>query len=150
MVFKLLRTAIPFIWFGAVCAISFIEAPLKFHAPNITVALGLGIGRLVFHALNAVEIVLGLLFLVSLIVTRAGERWSGAILPGIVFSVLFLQSGLLLPALDARAEAMLSDNPPPPSQLHIIYIVMDAAKVVLLLTIGCLYVTQLVKKGRDL
>lgn len=39
-----------------VLAISFLEAPLKFRAPGITVPLGLGIGRLVFQAFNAVEL----------------------------------------------------------------------------------------------
>src|SRR3954447_10977213 len=121
MIFKLLRILIPFVWFGAVAAISFMEAPLKFFAPNITVELGLGIGRIVFHALNSVEIALALLFLLSLILTRASERWSAAILPGIIAAILFVQTGWLLPALDARAEALLSGNPPPPSHLHIVY-----------------------------
>jgi len=38
-----------FVWIGFVCAISFMEAWLKFRAPGITVPLGLGIGRLVFQ-----------------------------------------------------------------------------------------------------
>ena len=33
MFIKLLQIAIPFVWFGAVGAISFMEAPLKFTAP---------------------------------------------------------------------------------------------------------------------
>jgi len=44
--------AAPFVWLGMVVAISFVETPLKFRAPGITVPLGLGIGRLVFRALN--------------------------------------------------------------------------------------------------
>jgi hypothetical protein len=39
-----------FIWLGMVLAISFMETPLKFRAPRITLQLGLGIGRLVFTA----------------------------------------------------------------------------------------------------
>ena len=58
MIFHILQIAIPFIWFGLVGGISFIETPLKFRAPNITLALGLGIGRIVFSALNKVEIAL--------------------------------------------------------------------------------------------
>ena len=56
MVFRVLQIAIPFVWFGAVGAISFMEAPLKFTAPNITIPLGLGIGMIVFHTLNKIEI----------------------------------------------------------------------------------------------
>ncbi len=44
--------AAAFVWLGMVLAISFIEAPLKFRAPGVTLAIGLGIGRLVFRALN--------------------------------------------------------------------------------------------------
>ena len=32
-----------FVWLGMVLAISFLEAPLKFRAPGVTIALGLGI-----------------------------------------------------------------------------------------------------------
>jgi hypothetical protein len=49
-----------FVWLGMVVAISFMEAPLKFHAPGVTLQIGLGIGRLVFRALNAAELVLAM------------------------------------------------------------------------------------------
>ena len=47
-----------FIWLGFVGAISFMEAWIKFQAPGVTLPVGLGIGRLVFAALNKVEWVL--------------------------------------------------------------------------------------------
>lgn len=40
--------ALTFVWLGMVLAISFLEAPLKFRAPGVTLPIGLGIGRLVF------------------------------------------------------------------------------------------------------
>ena len=52
-----IQIAITFVWLGMVLAISFLEAPLKFRAPNVTLQIGLGIGRLVFRALNTVELV---------------------------------------------------------------------------------------------
>ncbi|MET9112104.1 hypothetical protein ABZX29_36775, partial [Streptomyces zhihengii] len=45
-------------WIGAVAAVSFLEAPLKFRAPGITLPLGLSVGRLVFRALTRLEAVL--------------------------------------------------------------------------------------------
>ena len=42
----MVQLAVPFIWFGMALAISFLETPLKFRAPGITVPLGLGIGLL--------------------------------------------------------------------------------------------------------
>jgi hypothetical protein len=49
---------VPFTWFGLVLGISVLETPLKFRAPRMTPALGLGVGRLVFRALKAAELVL--------------------------------------------------------------------------------------------
>ncbi|MFK8007426.1 MAG: hypothetical protein AB8H03_13690 [Saprospiraceae bacterium] len=51
------------IWTGMVLGISFLEAPLKFQAPNITTILGLGIGKLVFGALNKVEMIFSALLI---------------------------------------------------------------------------------------
>ena len=56
-----------FLWLGMVLAISFLEAPLKFRAPGVTLPIGLGIGRLVFRALNTVEVVFALVILLALI-----------------------------------------------------------------------------------
>src|SRR5664279_3321230 len=56
---QVIGTAVAFVWLGMVLAISFLEAPLKFRAPGITLPLGLGIGRLVFRALNGCEAGLG-------------------------------------------------------------------------------------------
>ena len=36
-------------------AVSFLEAPLKFRAPGVTLPIGLAVGRLVFRALNRAE-----------------------------------------------------------------------------------------------
>ncbi|WP_230855220.1 hypothetical protein [Arthrobacter terrae] len=58
MMFQLVvLSAIPFIWFGMVGAISFPETPLKFRAHGMTVALGEGIGKIVFKILNRIEAV---------------------------------------------------------------------------------------------
>lgn len=65
-----LIAAVGFTWLGMVLAISFLEAPLKFRAPDVTVRIGLGIGRIVFRALNVVEIV----FAVALVVAGAVGR----------------------------------------------------------------------------
>ena len=47
-----------FVWLGMVIAIFFLEAPLKFRAPGVTVPIGLGVGQLVFRALNTAEVIL--------------------------------------------------------------------------------------------
>jgi hypothetical protein len=39
-----ISVAAAFTWLGMVLAISFLETPVKFRAPGITIPLGLGIG----------------------------------------------------------------------------------------------------------
>ena len=51
---------------GMVLAVSFLEAPLKFRAPGVTLPIGLGIGRLVFRALNSAEALLAAGILIGL------------------------------------------------------------------------------------
>jgi len=43
------------IWLGIVLGISFMEAPLKFKAPNMTTEIAIGLGQMVFRALNKVD-----------------------------------------------------------------------------------------------
>ncbi|GAB3313076.1 hypothetical protein ACFQT0_05680 [Hymenobacter humi] len=133
---SLLLVAALLLWAGMVAAISFLEAPLKFTAPYITVALGVGIGRVVFHALNKVEIVLCTLAAISAVYLHVPRRVALGV--ALLAFVLLLQTFWLLPALDVRAEALLSGNAPPPNSLHIVYVVMEAIKLLLLLGTGTL------------
>lgn len=63
---SVVQVAVAFVWVGMVLGISFLEAPLKFRAPGITVPIGLGIGRLVFTALNRIELVFAIVLCVAL------------------------------------------------------------------------------------
>lgn len=135
MISRILQIAIPFIWFGAVAAISFMEAPLKFTAPNITLPLGLEIGYIVFHALNKVEIVLGIILLIGIVFSRPDKRII-PILFGIIALILLVQTFWLFPLLDERTMKVIKGTAEPYSNLHIFYIVFDATKLILLLTLG--------------
>ncbi len=66
--------AAAFVWLGMVLAISFIETPLKFRAPGVTLQIGLGIGRLVFRALNACELALAAV-VVATLRHHAADDW---------------------------------------------------------------------------
>jgi len=135
MIFRILQIAIPFIWFGAVGAISFMEAPLKFTAPNITIPLGLGIGMIVFHTLNKIEIVLCVLLAGSLFAARPVRKFPLGAFAVIAF-VLIIQTFVLFPILDERALQVISGNASPFSNLHIVYIVSDSIKFLLLFALG--------------
>lgn len=119
------------IWAGMVAGISFIEAPVKFTAPQVTLAIGLGIGRLVFYWLNMFELFFGAIVLVGIFLNRAPFRiWLPVILLSIV---LVAQTTWLLPALDARALQIIAGNTPAPSNLHFVYVTLEIFKLGLLL-----------------
>jgi hypothetical protein len=128
-----------FAWLGMVLGISFLETPLKFQAPGITLPLGLGIGRLVFRALNATEITLATVLLAALLAYRPG--FAGWALLGISGALLATQTGLLRPRLDRRAAQIITGDTPPPSRLHLAYIALEILKVAALVTLGTLLIT---------
>lgn len=132
-----------FLWVGFVCAISFMEAWLKFRAPGITVPLGLGIGRLVFSVLNKVEWIFAIAIIINIIFSGS-ELWKRKNLLFIVpLIILFTQTLWLLPALDARAELYIQRQTVPPSNLHFYYIGMEIIKTISLITFGLtLFKTQ--------
>jgi hypothetical protein len=127
-----------FVWLGMVLAISFIEAPLKFRAPGVTVQIGLGIGRLVFRALNGVELVLAA-SLVTAFVIEPPEV--GPVVAAAVAAVAVLAQVLLVrPQLARRSDAVLAGGDGPRSRAHWAYIGFELVKVVALLIAGVLLV----------
>lgn len=118
-----------FIWIGIVCGISFLEAWLKFRAPGVTMPIGLGIGRLVFNALNKVEWVLAAIVVVTAVMhtnTLFSARNAFLLLAVII---LILQTAWLLPTLDARAQLVIENKPLPPSNLHYLFIGAEVLKI---------------------
>jgi hypothetical protein len=131
-----IAVAITFVWLGMVLAISFIEAPLKFRAPGVTLQVGLGIGRLVFRALNAVEVILAAAVIAALAVGSPSASATVAIAAAAV--MLVAQLLLVRPRLTRRSDAVLAGQDAPRSHAHYGYVAMEAAKVIALLVGGIL------------
>ncbi|MDD7813281.1 hypothetical protein PP713_11985 [Mycobacterium sp. CSUR Q5927] len=135
-----IAAAVVFAWLGMVLAISFLEAPLKFRAPGITLQLGLGIGRLVFRALNAVEIVLAAVVVLTVAADPPGRLAPAAV--GIAVSMLAIQSLFVRPRLRRRSDAVLAAAVEPAggmierSHAHYAYAGLEVVKVAALLTAG--------------
>lgn len=131
----IVQVGVPFTWLGMVLAISFLETPLKFRAPGITVPLGLGIGRLVFRALAVAELAMAVALTAALVL--GGRAGVGAIvLVGLLWVLLAAQTAVLGPRLDRRARLIVAGGSQPRSRLHLAYIALDAVKVVLLPVLG--------------
>jgi hypothetical protein len=128
--------AMVFVWLGMVVAISFLEAPLKFRAPGVTLQVGLGIGRLVFRALNICE----LLFAVVIVVTFVVHRPPVGVVVAAAVAVVMLSAQVLLvrPALTRRSDAVLAGSDEPRSRGHYAYIGLESIKAISLLVTGIL------------
>jgi hypothetical protein len=125
-----------FVWLGMVLAISFIEAPLKFQAPGVTPQIGLGIGRLVFRALNACELALAVVVLVAFALHRPTTGIAMATAVAVVS--LLAQVLVVRPRLTRRSDAVLAGGEGPRSRAHWAYIGLEVVKVAGLLIAGVL------------
>ncbi|KAA0109672.1 hypothetical protein [Mycolicibacterium sp. P9-22] len=130
--------ALIFVWLGMVLAISFIEAPLKFRAPGVTLQIGLGIGRLVFRALNTVEVALAAAIAVALVSIDA--RGAAPIALAITALALAAQLIGVRPQLARRSDAVLAAEQDaaqlPRSRAHYVYVALELVKVVSLVVAG--------------
>ncbi|KAB7756327.1 hypothetical protein [Mycolicibacterium mucogenicum] len=129
-----IQVAITFVWLGMVLAISFLEAPLKFRAPNVTLPIGLGIGRLVFRALNTVELV----FAAAIVLAALMNRPSVTVMVAFAVAVgaLAVQLIAVRPGLNRRSDEVLAGREGPRSRGHYAYVVLELVKVVALLVAG--------------
>ncbi|WP_404286798.1 hypothetical protein [Glutamicibacter arilaitensis] len=125
------RVFVPAIWLGLIIGISFIEAPLKFTAPGITIGLGLGIGRLVFAAMNAVEIVLFIALLAGSIKRGADRAWWWLL--GLIGFLLAIKTVAIRPGLSARTDAVLAGSSAGGSLWHYAYIGVEGVLTVALI-----------------
>ncbi|MDQ0789165.1 hypothetical protein [Streptomyces sp. B3I8] len=129
--------AVTFLWLGMVLAISFLEAPLKFRAPGVTIPIGLGIGRMVFRALNLTEAVLAVVALAAVAV--GGPPAAVVTLVAVAAVVLAGQLLVVRPRLNRRSDAVLAGEDPAQgrSRAHLYYVGLETVKVAALLALGC-------------
>lgn len=130
---ELIAIALPFLWLGLLLGISVIETPLKFRAPGITTPLALGIGRLVFRALNAVEIAVACVL--AVVVSLRASDWPLWLLAALI-AILLGQAFCLRRALDRRAVRVIAGEEVPPSSLHVAYIALECVKLIALPVLG--------------
>ena len=134
--------AITFIWVGMVCGISFIEAPLKFQAPGITLPLGLGIGKLVFGALTKIEMSFSLFIIACLLLSEAKfKTWKFFLLP---ILIVVIDNAWLMPILDNRIDLIMSGVTPPESNAHWWYVGLELIKLISLLIAGVVVSKRLI------
>lgn len=129
-------TAAVFVWLGMVLAISFIEAPLKFRAPGVTLQIGLGIGRLIFRALNVCELALAAVVVTCFAVEP--PTTAIGIAAGVAVVALLTQVLVVRPSLARRSDAALAGAEGPRSRAHWAYVGLEVVKAIALLIAGVL------------
>jgi hypothetical protein len=129
--------AVTFVWLGMVLGISFLETPLKFRAPGVGVRIGLGIGRVVFRALNTAEAVFAAVLVV--VVAGVGGVPARAVVAGaIAVAALLVQLVAVRPRLNRRSDMVLAGADLPRSHDHHVYVGLEVVKVVALVVSGTL------------
>jgi len=134
-----IEVAVTFVWLGMVLAISFLEAPLKFRAPNVTLQIGLGIGRLVFRALNTVEVGFALVIVALVAAGPTPARIAAAF--SVAVAALAIQLLAVRPRLTRRSDQVLAGLDAPRSRAHYAYVGFEVVKVVALVVAGILLLT---------
>jgi hypothetical protein len=127
-------TATTFIWLGMVVAISFLEAPLKFRAPGVTLRIGLGIGRLIFRALNTFELLFAMIVAAALFTHHTSAGLDVAL--SVAVTALLIQLVLVRPLLSRRTAEVLAGDEGRRSRAHYLYVALEFVKVIALVIAG--------------
>jgi hypothetical protein len=146
-VMKALRSPawIAFVWFGLTAGISLLATPVRFASGAMTRPVALDVSRIVFAALNKVELMALIILLVLVRMTgRAREMWVAC---GLLALILIAQSSWLLPELSARTEQILAGIEPASSFAHGAYSMMELSKLLILLFIGFRSMQLLIADG---
>jgi hypothetical protein len=132
--------ALPFVflgilWLGALLGVSFLATPIKFRAPSLDLRTALDVGRATFAAFSKTEWALCLLLIGAAFLWRKLRVWNSIGIAGLAL-VLIVQAVWLLPILDERVGQILAGSTVPPTNHHVLYIVADTAKALLLAAIS--------------
>ncbi|MGW9157551.1 hypothetical protein [Microbacterium sp. NPDC055665] len=129
-----LRLLLPAFLLGAIIAISFLEAPLKFLAPGVTIPIGLGIGRLVFTALNVLAGVV--LILLTAVSVRARTGRATLSILGAIWLLYLVEVSVIRPVLNQRSDLVIAGAAAPGTNwAHYAYIAADVSLVGLLIAL---------------
>jgi hypothetical protein len=99
----------------------------------------LGIGRLVFRALNTCEVVLAAVIVIALVIGTPSTAVIAVVL--VAIAALLIQVIGVRPTLTRRSDAVLADASQAAagrSRAHYVYVVVEVVKVVALLVGGVL------------
>jgi len=128
--------AISFFWFGLLLAISFIETPMKFQVPGITLPVALQLGKTMFRISTCIQLVLMVLVFLNLFLDQSKLTKTILSTSILLALILILEKFWMLPILDERANILALGKGLPPTPLHNYFIYAESFKAILLLLLG--------------
>ncbi|MDX8570400.1 hypothetical protein OZ666_01815 [Elizabethkingia sp. HX QKY] len=119
-------------WLGLMLSISFLETPLKFQVPGMTLPVALALGKLIFGVSTNIQLFLtGVIALNFLLVKK--YLTAGIIISYILLVILLLlEKFWMLPVLDARADMLAGGKSVQPTSLHDYFIYAEVGKLILI------------------
>lgn len=129
-----IRSITALFWLGFFMAISFMEAPIKFSAPGLSMVEGLQIGKIVFKILNTCEWIFLFIILTTCVVKKTASK--GFYLISTASIILISETYWLLPILNYNADKIIRGGFVINHSPHWIYILLEIIKVPILLLIG--------------
>ena len=100
----------------------------------MTLRIGLGIGRLIFRALNTLELLFAVVIGVVLFTHHTPNSLNVAIT--VAVGALLLQLLVVRPLLSRRTTEVLAGDEGPRSRAHYAYVTLELVKVVALVVAG--------------
>lgn len=131
--------AVLLLWAGLLLGVSFVATPAKFLAPSLPMTQALDVGRSTFYMLARIEWAIAVV--VAVLLASAWRSGTSRIdlvagLLAVAVAVLAVESFVLRPRLDARVLRIIAGESVPPSQMHNLYIALEALRLVLILAAG--------------
>ena len=120
-------------WFGVLLSISFLETPIKFFVPGMTLPVALELGKIMFGISTWIQFAILFLIVLNFILSKKECTKMMVIVIVILAFILFLEKFWMLPILDARADLLASGKAVPPTTLHDYFIYTESTKLALVL-----------------
>ena len=125
-----------FLWLGIFIAISFLETPLKFQVPGITLAFALSLGKIMFGISTNIQIGFCVFILLAMAWKAKKVKPFYFSMVILLFLLLIAQKFWMLSVLDERADLLIQNKPAGTSNLHDIFIYSEVFKLLVLLFLG--------------
>lgn len=117
---------------GVFVTVSFLETPMKFQVPGMTLPVALELGMMMFGISTKIQCVFLILIVAGMLVSRKKYTKTDFIIIAVLLAILLLEKFWMLPVLDDRAQLLSAGKPVLSSEMHNYFIYAESAKAIFL------------------